>query len=112
MNIFRRDSSFVVLLGLVTLIAVGVLTSGFSFGMVLVFLALFGGLKLVMGLKTWWHALLGGTLASLLWIGFGESRLSGPVLAVLPALLAMAATLSVVKIGFHERRSRALQPRA
>lgn len=106
MRLIRRDSTAAVVLGLVALIAVRGFTSGISLGMVIVFFALFGALKLVMGLKTWWHAVLGGCLASLLWIAFGHSELSGITLAVLPALLAMVATVSVIKIGFHRRPSQ------
>ena len=106
MKPLRRDSSFVILLGLAGLIALKGLTSGMPIGMVIVFFAIFGVLKVVMGMKTWWHAILGGSLASILWLAFGNSGLTGMSLALVPALLAIVAALSVVKIAFRTRRQQ------
>jgi len=104
MKLLRSDSTLVILLGLVALIALRGVTSGISFGMVIVFFALFGALKWIAGMKSWWHALLGGATASLLWIRFGDTQLSGISLAVLPAILAMIAAVSIVKVAFLVRR--------
>jgi Na+-translocating ferredoxin:NAD+ oxidoreductase RnfD subunit len=73
MKAFRSTSSVAILLGLIGLIAVRGVTSGVPAGMVVVFFVLFGVLKLVMGMKTWWHAVLGGAVASILMTEGGVS---------------------------------------
>jgi hypothetical protein len=105
MRLLRSDSNLLITLGLIGIIAVRGLTSGLSASMIVVFFVLFGILKVLMGLKTWWHALLGGSIASILWIAF-VGRMTGVALAVLPAILALIAAFSIVKIALGVRHSR------
>jgi hypothetical protein len=110
MRAFRGQSTFVILLALLGLVALRGLASLFAWGMVAMCFVFFGVLKQVAGLKTWWHALLGGSVASVLWIAFGAGpRLSGVSLAVAPALLSMLATVSIVKIALLEHRRRSAE---
>jgi hypothetical protein len=74
------------------------------YGMVIVFFCLFGALKLVMGMKTWWHAILGGAVASILWMAFGGSGgMTGISVEALPSQLAIVAAVSIVRIMSVER---------
>ena len=82
-------------------------------GGVLMFWVLFLAMKPLAGLRTWWHAIAGASLASYLWIAVSDPPMvSSPsdafvVLFVAPILVIVSA-FSMLKIMLHERGRRRL----